>query len=157
MFRTMRRKKQELTAAECEEILARASHGVLAVAGDDGYPYAVPMSYVFADGRFYFHSAKQGHKVDAAARNEKASFCVVGKDEVMPELYATDYASVIAFGRLRVLSGAEANAAIVRLADRYEPSGVGRDAELAREAGKYLMLELRVEHMTGKRARAAAK
>lgn len=153
MFRAMRRKRQELSAAECEEILARASHGVLALAGDEGYPYAVPMSYVYADGRFYFHSAKQGHKLDAAARCDKASFCVVGRDEVRPKLYATDYESVIAFGRLRVLTGAEADAAIVRLADRYEPDGAGRDAELAREAGKYTMLELRTEHMTGKRAR----
>ena len=78
MFREMRRNRQILTQAECEAILAACTNGVLAVSGDDGYPYAVPLSYVYRDNKIFFHCAKTGHKLDAIARNEKVSFCVVG-------------------------------------------------------------------------------
>jgi nitroimidazol reductase NimA-like FMN-containing flavoprotein (pyridoxamine 5'-phosphate oxidase superfamily) len=58
MFREMRRNKQQLSFEECEEILKKSTAGVLAVSGDDGYPYAVPLSYVYCDNKIYFHSAK---------------------------------------------------------------------------------------------------
>ena len=44
MFREMRRKRQQLPPEECRAILWRGTSGVLAVSGDDGYPYAVPLS-----------------------------------------------------------------------------------------------------------------
>ena len=41
MFREMRRKKQDLSEEECIDILINEPRGVLAVLGDDDYPYAV--------------------------------------------------------------------------------------------------------------------
>ena len=84
MFREMRRKKQSLPAEECVDILRRMLHGTLALLGDEGYPYAVPVSYVYADGKIYFHSALAGHKVDAIARDGRVSFSVVEQDDVKP-------------------------------------------------------------------------
>lgn len=157
MFRQMRRIKQQLSESECREILAEATSGVLALCGDDGYPYALPMSYVCDGGEIYFHCANEGHKMDAVARSDKASFCVIGRDRVLPEKYATDYRSVIVFGRIRVLEGGEADAAIEKLAVRYAPDDErGRKTEIARFAGKYSMLALSVEHMTGKKARLSS-
>lgn len=77
MFREMRRKRQLLSDEESEAILRKMPHGVLALHGDGGYPYAVPVSYVYADGKIYFHSALEGHKVDAIrqdARSRSASW-----------------------------------------------------------------------------------
>ena len=85
MFRDMRRIKQVLSQEENIKILERNTAGVLAVTGDDGYPYAVPISYVYADGQIYLHSAKTGHKRDGIMRNRKISFCVVDQDQVVPE------------------------------------------------------------------------
>ena len=56
-FRPMRRIRQQLSDAETVGILERATSGTLALLGDNGYPYAVPISYVYADGKLYFHSA----------------------------------------------------------------------------------------------------
>ena len=50
MFREMRRIKQQITFEECQEILKRASSGVLGLYGDDGYPYTVPLSFVYEEG-----------------------------------------------------------------------------------------------------------
>ena len=107
MFREMRRNKQALTAEEIAEILKRNTSGVLAVNGDGGYPYAVPLSYVYLDSKLYFHCAGTGHKLDSILRDDKVSFCVIDQDQVVGEEYTTYFRSVIAFGRARVLEGAE--------------------------------------------------
>ena len=155
MFRELRRKKQALTRAECEEVLARGTHGVLALAGDDGYPYAVPLSYDWREGKLFFHCARAGHKLDAIARCPKASFCVVDQDLVVPEEYTSYFRSVIAFGRVRVLEEeGEKRAAIDALARRYFPGDTreNREAYIAKEWAGVALLELTVEHLTGKQA-----
>lgn len=80
MFRLMRRGRQALPPKECREILSRGTCGVLSVLGDGGYPYGVPLSYVYDGESIYFHCAKEGHKLDAIRQNDKVSFCVVGQD-----------------------------------------------------------------------------
>ena len=84
MFRPMRRFKQALSPEECRAVLERGTSGVLALTGDGGWPYAVPLSYVYADGKLYFHSAKSGHKVDAIRSCPRASFCVIDQDHIVP-------------------------------------------------------------------------
>ena len=154
-FREMRRKKQQLTDEECISILERNTSGVLAVLGDGGYPYAVPLSYVFYDNKIYFHCAKSGHKLDAIQNCCKASFCVTDQDKVVPEKYTTYFRSVIAFGKMRViLDEHEKYAAIERLAIKYAPndSSERRQKEIEREWSPLCMLEMDIEHMTGKEA-----
>ena len=122
MFREMRRGRQALPEEMCEAVLSRGSHGVLALAGDEGYPYAVPISYVYEGGKLYFHCARSGHKLDAIARCPKASFCVVDQDQVVPQEYTTYFRSVIVFGTIRVLTDdGEKRRAIEALAVKYAP------------------------------------
>ena len=68
MFRPMRRFKQQLSRERCEETLRRGSYGVLAVLGDEGYPYSVPLNYRYSDGKICFHCAASGHKLDAVRK-----------------------------------------------------------------------------------------
>lgn len=152
MFREMRLKKRQISEEAAEELLKCASHGVLAVAGDEGYPYAVPVSFVYQDGKIYIHSALGGHKVDAVNQNGKVSFCVVERDDVVPDKLTTRYASAVAFGTARVLTDtAECETAARLLAKKY---GCHDEAiieqELKRYAGKFCVLEISVEHLTGK-------
>lgn len=154
MFRQMRRKNQALSAEECEKILREGTSGVIALDGDDGYPYAVPISYVFCDHKIYFHCAKSGHKLDAIARNEKASFCVIGEDHVIPEEYTTQYKSVIVFGKIRILEDdGEKRAAIEQLALKYAPDDTreNRQKEIEQYQSALCMLEMSIAHMSGKK------
>ena len=114
MFREMRRNKQALSDEECREILERCTSGTLAVLGDEGYPYAVPLSYVFINGHIYFHCARAGHKLDAIRACDKVSFCVIDRDEVIPEKFTTKYRSVIVFGRAREVTDPEEIVGICR-------------------------------------------
>ena len=154
MFREMRRSKQALTEQECLEVLHRGTSGVLAVAGDDGYPYAVPLSYAYQDGSIYFHGAITGHKVDAIDNCSKVSFCVIDRDEVVPEKLTTVYRSVIVFGRARVLDDERKIAQAARiLGEKYLVKHIGRDAveqEITREMPRLAVIRLDIEHMTGK-------
>lgn len=153
MFREMRRKRQSLSTEECVTILERMPNGTLALYGDDGYPYAVPVSYVYADGKIYFHSAMQGHKVDAVRRNGNVSFCVVEQDDVKPAEFTTYFRSVIVFGKARILTDEdEKRNALCLLADKYSHGEAGMEAEIAKGFNKLLMVEITVEHITGKEA-----
>ena len=60
-FRAMRRFKQQLSEDECVEILKSAPRGVIAMNGENGYPYAVTINQYFdeTDGKIYFHGALQ--------------------------------------------------------------------------------------------------
>lgn len=153
MFREMRRRAQEISQEECRRALRRGTSGVLAVAGDEGYPYAVPMSFLYEEGRLFFHCAREGHKLDALKRCEKASFCVVDRDEVLPQQYSTAYLSVISFGRVRVLEDqAEKRRVLEALALKYAPEDTPthRAREIERAVDTVCVLEMRIEHMTGK-------
>lgn len=155
MFRDMRRSRQALSPEECRAILERGTSGVLALAGDDGYPYALPISYLYNGKKLYFHCAVTGHKIDAIRRCEKASFCVIDQDIVIPERFTTHYRSVIAFGRISILEqGPEFTDAIMKLAERYAP---GLETEARRELQQSIpalcMLAMEIDHMTGKQCR----
>lgn len=94
-FRKMRRKRQELSLKDVEGLLQCSSTGVLAVHGDGGYPYAVPINYVYAEGKIFFHSVLEGHKMDAIRADKRVSFCVVAEDEVIPAKFTTMYRRMI--------------------------------------------------------------
>lgn len=155
MFRPMRRSRQQLPVEEAEAILKRNTSGVLAVAGDEGYPYAVPLSYLYDGGRLIFHSAKEGHKLDAIRRCGKASFCVIDRDDVVPEEYTTYFASVIAFGTVREIDDpTEMRRAAMALGARYAPDADEKNTaeEVDSSFDRLCMLAMTVEHMTGKEA-----
>lgn len=152
MFREMRRKQQQLSPRENDEILRRCTSGVLAVAGDGGYPYAVPLSYVYQDGKLWFHGAVTGHKLDAVLQNDKVSFCVIDQDEVVPEKLTSAYRSVIVFGRARVLEDeTEIRRAARWLGEKYDPANSSdMDQEIDQAIHRMCMIRLDIEHMTGK-------
>ena len=154
MFRNMRRIGQLLSDEESKQILAEATHGVLGLSGDDGYPYTVPVSHVYRDGKIFFHCAKEGHKIDAIRRNKKVSFCVVAQDEVMPKERTTAYISVIAFGTARIVEdepGLRRIAAMV--GEKYSgdyPEECQAEIDEVIAANQMLCVEITVEHLTGK-------
>lgn len=155
-FRQMRRKNQKLNDVECREILQKGSFGVLALSGDEGFPYAVPLNYVFLDGALYFHCAKEGHKVDAVAHCDKASFCVVAASEVLPQKFTTKFKSVIAFGKVAVLQDPnEVLHAIRALALKYSPgeSDEAREDEVQRFLPRLCMMKMDVLHLSGKQGK----
>lgn len=79
MFREMRRIRQMMPETDVQAILGRNTHGVLSVMSDEGYPYGVPVSYVYAHGKIWFHCAVEGQKIDAIKANPKVCFISILK------------------------------------------------------------------------------
>ena len=152
MFRPMRRFKQQLSEEECLEILKTRPRGVLALLGDEGYPYAVPLNYVYEDGKIYFHGAPEGHKADAVRLSGKASFCVMDEGEKKEGDWALWFRSVIVFGKIRILEDREEILRqVLKLGLKYYPTKEEAEDVLKRTADRVACYELTIEHMSGKR------
>ena len=152
MFREIRRKKQLLPEETAVEMLQRNTSGTLALLGDDDYPYAVPLSFIYLNGKLYFHSAKNGHKIDAVRNYEKASFCVIDRDQIVPEKFTTHYRSVIAFGKVRLIEEVEEMRSIATaLAMKYSGDFAAQiPNEFKAYVNNLVIIEMTIEHMTAK-------
>lgn len=153
VFRKMRRAEKATDIAKAEELLRSQDFGILSVNGDDGYPYGVPVNYVYDSGKIYFHSTSaDSHKIDAIRKNEKVSFSIVTEHDLVPEKLDTMYTSVIVFGRARVLNSVEETKEALRLLlAGLSPSLVGNTEKIYHGSeGKFIMVEISVEHISGK-------
>jgi len=151
MWREMRRKNQQLSQQECEDILSEGKRGTLAVLGDDGYPYAVPLDYTYRDGCLYFHGAPTGHKLDAIDAYDKCSFCVLSEPQENEGAWWLTFRSVIAFGRIRRITDPDRMRSILwEIGEKYLPTMEGEGEHIERVLGRIAVLELEVEHLTGK-------
>lgn len=151
MFREMRRIGNALPKEEAIAMLEKATNGVLSVTGDDGYPYGVPVSYVYKDNQIVFHCAPVGHKLDAIQRNPKVSFCVVEQDIVQPATFDTLYRSTIAFGKARLLTGEEKRVHIEAIAKKYSPD-YDKEAKAYIESdwSGFSVVVIDIDHLTAK-------
>lgn len=155
MFREMKRAEKQATEQEARGILEAGEYGVLSTVGEDGYPYGIPLNYVFCNGKIIFHCALDGHKLENIAHNEKVSFCVIGHAEVIPEKFSTHFKSAIAFGRARELDGAEKEAGLRALVEKFSPEHLSAGKKYIQNAhGKTKVVAIDVEHLTAKVAPA---
>lgn len=144
-----------MTAEECINILKEGKTCTLALAGDDGHPYSLPINYAYAEGKIYFHCAPSGHKLDAIKRCNKASLCVIASDDVVEEKFTSYFKSVIAFGRMHILSDKKQKVDALRLlAQKYCPheSPESTQKEIERFLDKVCILMFEPEYISGKQA-----
>ena len=151
MFRDLTRKKQKLSPVECKEILKQEVRGVLAVNGDDGYPYALPINFYFDEesNRIYFHSGKVGHKLDAIAKSDKVSFCVYDKGYHKDGHWSLNIRSVIIFGHIRTVDD-WSDELMINFCKRFTGDMEYIYSEIEKFKSNTAVLCLEIEHMTGK-------
>lgn len=151
MFKELRRKDMQVEDALVEELLVQGEYGVISTIGEDGYPYGVPMSYVYEDGKIYFHCGREGHKIDNFSYSDKVSFSLVYETEVVAENLDHHYKSVIVFGRLVELEGEEKIRGLRSLVRKYAGAyeGVG-DLSIAQEKDITRVFRIDIEHREGK-------
>lgn len=154
MFRELVRKNRALPQDECIGILKAEPRGVLSVAGDDGYPYGMPMNHFYCeeDGKLYFHSGKTGHKIDAMLRHPKVSFCVYDQGVREDGDWALTIRSVIVFGRIEVVEDYDRTIAISRrLSHKFTQDDAYIEEEVRKHGERTLCFSLVPEHICGKR------
>jgi len=124
----MRKAEKEIRdRAEMERILGEAEVGRLGTCLD-GEPYVVPVSFVYRDGRIYFHGADRGKKIDHISRNPRVCFEVdegetIRKDR--PCDFSVRYRSVVAYGRAKIHTDPRKMLEVLKLlTDKYAPRGM---------------------------------
>ncbi|MGI5887882.1 MAG: pyridoxamine 5'-phosphate oxidase family protein [Oscillospiraceae bacterium] len=152
MFPEMRRFRQQLPVSECEEILSAGRRGVLSVNGPDGYPYGMPVNFLYEDGKIYFHGASFGSRVECLKKDQRACFTVYEAGKPSRNKRGFDVRSVIVFGKISRVEDAEKKTGILRnLGLKYFPDDPEYvEHEIEKSGNAALVTVLSVEHMTGK-------
>ncbi len=153
-MKTIPLKKRNMDEAGIVELLSRAEVGQLATVGADGKPYVVPVCFVFADGRIYFHCALRGRKLDNIKASPNVCFSVyevlgMGVSPDKPCKSWTYFRSAVATGEARILEGDEKLRPLRLLAEKYAGGPV---AEMpADSVGKTCVVEITIDEVSGKK------
>lgn len=153
MFREMRRKKKEIDITSAKNLLKSCRRGVIAVNGDDGYPYAVPVNYLYdsESEKIYFHGSIVGHKVDSIKACDKVCFTVYGNETVKDEKWAPYLQSTVVFGRCHLLENDVKSIKLLKkLAKKYYPNEELINEEIEKYGKATQMFEIEIEHISGK-------
>ncbi len=151
MERKLRRDDRAIPDSEAKEILQAGEYGVLSTVSAEGQPYGVPVSYSYVGDVIYFHCAPEGHKLDNLNDNNKVSFCVVGRTQVLPDKFAINYESVIVFGKASEVTSEEKHAGLVEILKKYSPDFMDKGLRYIEGDGpKAKVYKIVIESMTGK-------
>lgn len=153
----MAEQRGKMTQTQSKEILRQCTYGILSTCGEDGSPYGVPLNYFFREeeNAIYFHCAKKGKKLDHIRKNDRVSFAVVAKEEIVQEQFTTHYQSVILEGRASIVEHDEEKKHLLRqLCEQLAPNAVERREEVIE---KYLpavcLVKIDIETLSGKNNR----
>ncbi len=154
-FREIRRQDRILDNTRAIELLKTAEYGFLSLGtNDNGYNYGIPISYAFdeEENTLYFHCAPEGNKLENLRRNEKVSFCVVGKTQPIGDKFTTLYESVIAFGKADInLSDEEKRKGLRLLVLKYSPEYIELGEKyMEKSFSRTYVFKISIEHITAK-------
>lgn len=151
VFKEMRRYDKMLSNEEMLDIMSTAEYGVLSTFGENGFPYGVPVNFVYKDGNIYFHSASSGHKLDNMRFNSKVSFCVVKDVELIPDDFNTKFKSVLSFGQVKEVPENKKSDIYVLFLEKFSKDFMGAGLEYIKNAGaKAKIFQIEIIHMTAK-------
>ena len=154
MCKEMRRSDRLISTEEAKVILEKCDYGVLSTIGENGYPYGLPINYVYKDNVLYFHCATEGTKLENLKNNNKVSFCVVGDTCVLPDKFSTNYESVIVFGKANEVLGEEKNMILLELINKYSPDYIENGKKyISASIIKTNVIKIDIEHISGKARR----
>ena len=152
-FRQVTRSKQALPPEEIDKVLSTALRGVLAVNGENGYPYALPINFYYDASlrTIYFHSGKAGYKLDCLEKADKACFTASDDGERKEGEWWLTIKSVIAFGKVRQITDkATIEEVSRRLSFKFTQDASYIDAEIEKYLPATLLLAFEIEYITGK-------
>lgn len=152
MFPKMRRIKQQLDNSEVLDILKSNTTCTLALIGENGYPYSLPISYCYDEGNIYFHCAKVGHKIDCIKNCDSISLSVIEHDEIIEEKFTDKYKSVVVFGKVEIIDDEKEIRRLCRkmCAALCPNVSDGTEKEIEQFIEQTAVVKITIEHMTGK-------
>ena len=150
----MRRKDRAITQDEAMKVLSKAEYGVLSLVSvieSDIEPYGVPLNFCLMDGALFFHCFIEGKKVDCLSRNNKVSFTIVGRTNILSREFATDYESVMVFGQASEVDDEEKRKPLEGLVQKYSSDYYEEGMNYINEHfDRVRVFKIEIERITGK-------
>lgn len=153
MFRELTRIKQKLQIDECYIILEKEKRGVLALNGENDYPFAFTMNHYFdkINNKIYFHCGKIGYKFDCLDKNNKACFTLTKDEDKNDNEWWITVKSVIVYGKIEIIDDIEK---VVEISDKLSRKFTSDDDYIQKEIDNYAqntrLLELSIDNICGK-------
>jgi len=149
----MRRKDRETTKEEALAIADRSPWAVLSVTGENSDPYCIPISLVRDGDWFYFHCAREGHKLDLLRAKPRVCISFVGNTEFPQNSFTVFYESAVVFGTAEEVNGNDEKIQGLRiLCKRFTPGNMNAfDEEVNRLFGRTAVWKIHIDQITGKR------
>ena len=148
----MRRKDRERDENFALGVIDSAPYGVMALADENGKPYAIPLSLVRIGHFLYFHSAHEGTKNDIIKNNPNA--VVTFADNVVPaeKEFTTGYDSAIVKGKvMEITDEAEKIEAMRKLSEHYCPANMESfDKAIEKSIKITAIFKMSMDEVTGK-------
>jgi nitroimidazol reductase NimA-like FMN-containing flavoprotein (pyridoxamine 5'-phosphate oxidase superfamily) len=153
----LRRADMAMTNEQMLRTLDRGFAGRLASVSEDGYPYCVPLLYVWAEDRLFLHgTSARGHLQTNVRREPRVCFELDEPDQVFDYgRFECDsglaYRSVILFGRIRIAEDAATKQRFCeRLMEKYGKPNSIRPKNFFPRLNVITVYVMTVERMTGK-------
>lgn len=152
MFKKMRRQEKQLSDEKAQKILSEGEYGTLSTIGENGYPYGIPMNYVYMNNKIYLHCAKEGKKLENIRYNNKVSFTVVGDYQLKPAAFTSSYKSIIAIGKANFVEGEEKKEVLQEFILKFSPGFKKKGFKyIDKGIEKTTIIEIVIEDLKGKR------
>lgn len=127
-----RMKTHELSPEQVDKLFQKALVGRIVTQNPDGYPYAVPIHFVYYKEKIYIHGLSKGQKIDNINRNSKVCFEI---DEMIGLMCDgietacntnTEFSSIIALGSARLVEDLDYKREVLnKIVDKYTPNFSG--------------------------------
>lgn len=155
-FRPLRRTNNAISEEAAKDLLQNEKRAVLAMNGEGGYPYAIPVNYYYdrENNKIYFHGAKQGQKYDLLDQDDKVCFTVYGNERHVEDDWAPILQSTVVFGRCKKLETNEETLDQLRkVALRYYPNKEEIEEEISAASTRVQIFEITIDHLCGKQVK----
>ena len=153
MFNKLRRKDKGMDINKTLDLITTNDYGTFSTISNSGYPYSIPVNYVFIDNKIYFHCATEGHKINNILENNKVCFTVVGNSNVIPEKFSTSYSSAVIFGRASICDNTEKNIILAKLLEKYAPNFLESGMKYINASShNTYVVQIDIDDLTGKQS-----
>ena len=148
----MRRKDREMSKDFAIMVLDKCEWAVISMIDPSGNPYCIPITVVRENDNIYFHSAKQGFKVDCLYNNPNVCITCVGHTYRLPDKFTTEYESAIIRGKaIEVTDNTEKIHALELLCKRHTPTNMHEfDKAIEQSLNITGIWKIKIDNITGK-------
>jgi nitroimidazol reductase NimA-like FMN-containing flavoprotein (pyridoxamine 5'-phosphate oxidase superfamily) len=149
-----RMRKHQLNEGQITEILSKAPVGNIATINENGYPYVVPVHFIYYEGKVYIHGLPIGQKISNIQANEKVCFETYSMKRFIlgdaPCNINTEYESVIITGTATLVKDYNLKEIVLnKIVEKYTPHFIGTKLpdNMIKGTG---VIEVNKEECTGK-------